>query len=126
MLTKFHISIFTKFYCRDGSIRYVSIKTSIIEFDLGNKYWKLTDVANPNISAITTSSFQSLALGNHEWEIQNDRRCQEGVFSSMLSLTACKKDEYTCNDGLCLPIDQRCNGKPECKDKSDEANVPLL
>ena len=93
MLTKFYISMFNKFYCRDGSIRYVGIKTSIIEFDLGNRYWKLTDVANPNISAITTSSFQSLALGNHEWEIHNDRRCQEGVFSSMLSLTACKKDE---------------------------------
>ena len=98
----------------------------MIEFDLENENWRLTVVDNPNISAVSTSSFQTLVLGNHEWTIQNDRKCQKGTLITRLSLTACKTDQYTCNDGLCLPLDQRCNGKPECKDKSDELECTIV
>ena len=83
-------------------------------------------VTDPDISAVSTASFRDLALGNHEWRIKNDIKCQEGTFITTLSLTACKDDEYTCNDGLCLPIDLRCNGKPECKDRSDELECTII
>ena len=35
----------------------------------------------------------------------------------------CKDDEFTCNDGNCIPIDWRCDGIKDCKpnfeDESD-------
>ena len=83
-------------------------------------------MTNLNTSAISTSSFRTLALGNHEWKIMNDEKCREGTHTVILSMTACKTDEYTCNDGLCLPLDLRCNGRPECKDNSDELECAIV
>ena len=56
----------------------------------------------------------------------NADRCSVGVQKSFLSMKACKDDENTCDDGLCLPIDRRCNDRPECKDKSDELMCTIL
>ena len=67
-----------------------------------------------NVSAFSRSSFRSLLHGNHEWEIFNDYRCKSGTEIKVLSLTSCSDDEYTCNDGNCIDMDNRCNGKPDC------------
>ena len=35
-------------------------------------------------------------------------------------LTGCTGNEFTCSDGSCLNMEQRCDGKAECSDGSDE------
>ena len=35
-------------------------------------------------------------------------------------MTACEDDEYTCNDGNCIRMDERCDSKTDCRDESDE------
>ena len=37
-----------------------------------------------------------------------------------LTLTACKTTQFTYGDGLCIDMGKRCNGVPECKEKTDE------
>ena len=38
----------------------------------------------------------------------------------MLKLTGCSEEEFTCDDGSCVPMTDRCNGKRDCADETDE------
>jgi Low-density lipoprotein receptor domain class A len=40
--------------------------------------------------------------------------------SFVFSYQACREDEFQCKDGSCIPADQRCNRRYDCRDGSDE------
>ena len=54
--------------------------------------------------------------------------CSPGhnVYERMLKLSGCAAGEFTCNDGQCVTMEERCNQLPDCKDKSDEQKCRLL
>ena len=41
-------------------------------------------------------------------------------------LPRCGEDQFTCNNGMCIDIEKRCNLKTECQDKSDESSCATL
>ena len=43
-----------------------------------------------------------------------------------ITFLACPSDEYTCWDGTCVKIDDVCNGKMDCNDKSDEIDCKSI
>ncbi|KAL7632559.1 UNVERIFIED_CONTAM: hypothetical protein RMT77_017126 [Armadillidium vulgare] len=61
----------------------------------------------------------TLAVGRHIW---NCTDANQEKFSSLLTFTHCKRNEFACTEGKCLPRSSRCNGLVECSDKSDEEN----
>ena len=69
----------------------------------------MKDVTNKKINAYSHASKRSMVLGNHEWIITNDTICAAGEesYTATLSLTTCSGEQFTCSDGLCIPIDQR-------------------
>ena len=80
------------------------------------------------ITAKTDASTMSYALGRNNWTISGDnQKCSEGKdYTIALKLSVCKEDEFTCNDGHCVKMEERCNQMSNCKDDSDEVGCKIL
>ena len=46
----------------------------------------------------------------------------QGDYTTELKMSACKEGKFTCNDGQCVSMEERCNQLLECRDGSDEDN----
>ena len=105
----------------------VGLKSAQIEYDYSISQWVLSD-PKLNVTARTRASQNSYALGKHIWTISGDNyMCFEGEdYTIEMKLTGCNKTQFTCNDGSCVKMEERCNQIPECKDKSDEKNCKVL
>ena len=104
----------------DGNLIYYGHVRSIIMYNYTLLAWQILDTKNPAISATFKSSFSTLALGTNTWEVDNDMECQHEKVKLSLSLTTCRSTQFTCGDGLCIGLDERCDGVADCKDKMDE------
>ena len=80
------------------------------------KIWKIEDVVS-NATAVTTARLEEYALGKQEWSITGDHvNCQKGGnYSTFLKLTGCKAGEFTCDDGECVSMEQRCDQLSDCR-----------
>ena len=67
-----------------------------------------------NVTATTTAAKDGYALGRHEWFITGDHvNCHKGEnYTTFLKLTGCQDGEFTCNDGACVSMEQRCDQLP--------------
>ena len=88
--------------------------------------WSL-DVMDSNVTGTSTASFASFTLGKHNWTIKGDKGCSSGdTYVTELKMSGCQEGDFTCNDGQCVRMDQRCNQLPDCRDESDEKNCNIL
>ena len=102
---------------------WLGASKSVISF---NGTW-YASVLDSEVSAVARSPFQSLLLGVHDWIINKDFACSGRENDLLeLSLNACNDDEFNCRNGECIPIQKRCNGIPNCSDKSDEKQCGIL
>ena len=100
---------------------------TIIQYNDSSSKWILTD-ARSSVTAVSLSSKLSYVLGRHEWEVTGDvYLCNAGrPYRTLLKLSGCSKGEFTCNDGQCVTMEQRCDQIPNCRDASDEVDCRLL
>ena len=103
---------------------YRGAQDTTIEYS-GNS-WRVL-VQRKNITGITKASHVSHALGKNNWTIQGDLGCNEGEsYTLPLKLTACQEGNFTCDDGQCVSMEERCDQLPQCRDESDEIGCKLL
>ena len=73
----------------------------------------------------TSAKQTTFVLGRHDWSMDDDL-VSKGK-SSQLKMSRCNTDgEFTCNDGQCVTMTQRCDQIPHCKDKTDEEKCQIL
>ena len=70
--------------------------------------WKMTHYFYTDLT-LTMLDKDVLPVGRHKWLVENNV-CNEGETSSMiLQISGCEEGQFTCDDGKCLDIAQRCN-----------------
>ena len=110
-----------------GQIQYVSSKGSVISYDDENRLWRLNKTGF-EITGSSISSKVSYILGKHDWTIENDTSiCGLGQpYTKQLKLSFCREDQFTCNSGQCVRMEDRCDQLADCTDESDEEDCQLL
>ena len=72
-------------------------------------------------------SLQTNPIGRLEWDWQ-ENACNVLEFQKReLTLSRCNfGEEFTCDSGYCILLKNRCNGRKDCRDGSDENNCNLV
>ena len=80
------------------------------------------------MTATTKAPHKTFTLGRHNWTIRGDKGCsRDGAESTIeLKMSGCQGGNFTCNDGQCVNMNQRCDQLPDCRDESDEKNCKVL
>ena len=109
-----------------SKLTLVSVKTSI-NHNHADDIWALTD-AESNVTGISRAAHTSFTLGRHNWTIRGDKGCSKDgeEYTIELKMSGCQDGNFTCDDGQCVSMDQRCDQLPDCLDKSDEENCNIL
>ena len=89
------------------------LKQSSVTYDVSKKMWGLT-VAYSNMTATSTAPHASFTLGKHNWTIIDDDDGNDILgYIRELTMSGCQDGQFTCNDGQCVSMIERCNQLPD-------------
>ena len=100
-----------------AKLTFVGLYDTLIEYEEDDKNWKLT-VGASNVTGTSNAGHATFMLGRHNWTITGDLGCSKSgeEYTKELKMSGCDKGKFTCDDGQCVRLDQRCNQLPECRD----------
>ena len=97
---------FTEFNIESRS--FVGPKGWIISRNSTDLRWRMTHYHYTDLS-LTMMDQDNIPIGRHKWLVLNNA-CTEGQTSTQeLLISGCQENQFTCDDGKCLNIEQRCN-----------------
>ena len=112
----------------DHIFEYRGWAKSNVWYDEGSRAWIARHISEPDFLATSRAPKASLLLGPHQWTVHNDsEKCTtEKSYTIMMLMTACNATEFTCTDGSCVRMANRCDGKVECADGTDETGCTIV
>ena len=80
----------------------------MISRDADDKIWRMSHEKYPD-QVVTMLDPDVLPIGRHSWRIKNNV-CNQGQTSAqVILLSGCQEEEFTCDDGKCVRLSQRCD-----------------
>ena len=73
-------------------------------------FWQM-NTALFKTTAVSDAPDALFMLGKYNWTVKGDSaKCAKGnVYTKELKLTGCKEEQFTCDDGQCVAMEERCN-----------------
>lgn len=87
--------------------------------------WRFEKRKNKEIVAFTNGT-TDYPLGIQKWYFLSEKCSDPGEKWRKMSLNLCGKDEFACNSGECIKMEDRCDKNYNCDDFSDEQNCTII
>lgn len=128
--TQFDTDFYWTGELKNGKYTFLGSAFSYLFWDLDQNRWKLQHYWQNDTYALLmkhdTKSDDGYPMGTHTWYFYNDTCEEEGikiesrVFQMPISFFSNQEDSFNCQDGSSVQMIQRCNGRMDCIDRSDE------
>lgn len=91
----------------------------------GSRWLWMNNITNVFVAEMVPARYD-YPVGRQQWLLHRPV-CDEkpGVVRPFL-LTVCQEGQFTCDDGTCVDLTQRCNLQYDCRDHSDEAKCQMI
>ena len=86
--------------------------------------WKVLNKRYPDSYAFANT--RMYPVGSYEWLVTGDGCSIESDYRTVLTLTHCEEDQFTCDLGTCVQMEKRCDQQDDCEDQSDEKDCRIV
>ena len=98
---------------------FKGLSTSIVKWNDNRSSWHLDHLRYNAEGFLFDETRVEYPIGRKSWKL-DDRKCSLSDSETVLTLTSCSEDQFTCTDGTCISLKYRCDLKADCTDRSDE------
>ena len=112
-------------FSREPGAKYTFYGASIskIRWNPGLGKWIIQGLMGNTTKASTRTGHLDYPLGLKNWSIE-DGACKGETVE--LSLTSCNETSFACDNGICIPMENKCDKNFDCEDKSDERDCNIV
>ena len=102
-----------------GRVVYVGLYSSVLYFNTEQEQWEWYDQKDNSSYAWSKSLSNTMLLGRHVFDFSavKDDPCSSSSEPSQkaVKITGCRAGQFTCDDGQCVPIENRCDQISNCR-----------